>query len=234
MTSTLLESVNTEEMNLDDWLDGVQRTERSVTLYGRADLLAEIDELEAKKRQLNAIDEDDEALDGGGAAFAIQEKIDALMIAIDASKMVFHVSFLEDTELDAIRAAVKEDLKDEADAAAALARKEALEKCRRLEIKQANDINTIARQMASAAIDNVFEREVTIRTIAAAARAKLPKKPEPVAISVEQVRKLYSKVGDSQIALISQAYSRATIEAPQVTVPKSSKPSSNDDGLTSS
>lgn len=221
----MTETPGTDDFNLDNWLDGIQRTERSVTLYARSDLLADIDELEAQQRQSAEIPEEDRSMsDSGGAK--IQQKIDALYLALDASKLVFRVSFLDDTEQNAIQESVKAELKDEADKAAAAARKEAREKCRRMEITQANDINNIARSMASAAADKVIEREVSIRTIAAAVVS--PK------LSAEQVRKLYTRVGDAQIALLSMAYSRASNEAPQVTVPKSSKPSPSDDGLTSS
>lgn len=217
--------MTTEEFNLDNWLNGIQRTERSVTLYGRPDLLADIDELEAKKRQTVDIPEEDRAA-GESTGGVLQEKIDALYIALDASKLVFRVSFLDDEEQNTIQAQVKEDLKAEADKAAAAARKEARDKCKRLEITTANDINLMARTMANAAADQVIEREVSIRTIAAAVVS--PK------LTVDQVRKLYTKVGDSQIKLLSMAYSRASQEAPQVTVPKSSKPSQTDGTGTSS
>lgn len=214
-----------DHFNLDDWLDGIQRTERSVTLYGRPDLLADIDELEAQQRQAAAIPEEDRAA-GESTGGKLQEKIDALYIALDASKLVFRVSFLDDEEQNAIESQVKEDLKADADKAAAAARKEAREKCKRLDITTANDINLMARTMANAAADAVIQREVNIRTIAAAVVS--PR------LTVDQVRKLYTKVGDSQIALLSKAYSRASNEAPQVTVPKSLQPSQIDDGPMSS
>lgn len=217
--------MTTEEFNLDNWLDGIQRTERSVTLYGRPDLLADIDELEAQQRQAAEIPEEDRAA-GESTGGKLQEKIDALYVAVDASKLVFRVSFLDDEEQNAIESQVKTDLKAEADKAAADARKEAKEKCKRLEITTANDINTVARTMSLAAADKVIEREVSIRTIAAAVVS--PK------LSVEQVRKLYTKVGDAQIKLLSMAYTRASNEAPQVTVPKSLKPSPTDETGTSS
>lgn len=218
-------STPNEAFDLDDWLDGIQRTERSVTLYGRPDLLADIDELEAQQRTASNIPDEDRAA-GESTGGKLQEQIDDLYIALDASKLVFRVSFLDDEEQNAIVEGVKADLKDAADKAAAAARKEARERCKRMEITQPNDINTIARQMANAAADKVIEREVSIRTIAAAVVS--PR------LSVEQVRKLYTKVGDAQIALLSQAYSRASNEAPKVTVPKSLKPSPTDDGPTSS
>jgi hypothetical protein len=221
----MTETPGTDDFNLDDWLDGIQRTQRSVTLYARPDLLADIDELEAQQRQAAEIPEEDRAA-GESTGGKLQEKIDALYVALDASKLVFRVSFLDDQEQDAIAEAVKAELKDEADKAAADARKEAKEKCKRLEITTPGDINTLARTMANAAADAVISREVNIRTIAAA--VVTPK------LSVDQVRKLYTKVGDAQIKLLSMAYTRASIEAPQVTVPKSSTPSPTDDGHTSS
>ncbi|MET4095111.1 hypothetical protein [Arthrobacter sp. UYCu712] len=221
----MTETPGTDDFNLDNWLDGIQRTERSVTLYARPDLLADIDELEAQLRTAAEVHEEDRSLsDDGGAK--IQQRLDALYIDLDASKRIFRVSFLDDEEQQAIEVAVKAELKDEADKAAAEARKEAKEKCKRLEITQPNDINSLARTMANTAAEKIFEREVSIRTIAAAVVS--PK------LTVGQVRKLCTKVGDAQIRLLSMAYTRASNEAPQVTVPKSSKPSPTDDGHTSS
>lgn len=221
----MTETPGTDDFNLDNWLDGIQRTERSVTLYGRPDLLADIDELEAQLRTAAEVPDEDRSM-GESSGGKLQEKIDALYVALDASKRVFRVSFLDDEEQNAIQEEVKKDLKAEADKAAAAARQEAKEKCRRMEITTANDVNTIARTMANAAADKVIEREVSIRTIAAAVVS--PK------LTVEQVRKLYTKVGDAQISLLSMAYTRASNEAPQVTVPKSSTPSPTGDGGTSS
>ena len=221
----MTETPGTDGFDLDNWLDGIQRTERSVTLYARPDLLADIDELEAQKRQSADIPDEDRSA-GESTGGKLQEKIDALYVALDASKLIFRVSFLDDQEQDAIATAVKAELKGEADKAAAEARQEGREKCKRLEITNANDINTLARTMANAAADAVIAREVNVRTIAAAVVS--PK------LSVDQVRKLYTRVGDAQIALISAAYSRASNEAPQVTVPKSLTPSPTDDGRTSS
>lgn len=221
----MTETPGTDGFDLDNWLDGIQRTERSVTLYARPDLLADIDELEAQKRQAADIPDEDRSM-GESTGGKLQEKIDALYVALDASKLIFRVSFLDDQEQDAIATTVKAELKSEADRAAAEARQEGRDKCKRLEITNANDINTLARTMANAAADAVIAREVNVRTIAAAVVS--PK------LTVDQVRKLYTRVGDAQIALISAAYSRASNEAPQVTVPKSLKPSSTDDGLTSS
>lgn len=215
-----------EIIDLDDWLDGAHRAERSVTLYARADILADIDQLEAKLRQVTEVPEEDRSYADADAGAEIRAEIDALYVSLDSSKLVFRVTSLEDTEQEAIAEQVKKDLKDEADQAAKKARDEAREKCRRLEITNANEINAFIRPAANAAADAVIERERSIRTIAAAVVS--PK------LSIEQVRKLYTKIGDAQVALLSQAYTRASLEAPQVTVPKSSKPSQAGNGTTSS
>jgi hypothetical protein len=199
--------------DVDAWLDGAHRTARSVKLYSRADLLADIDVLEAKLRSVKDVPDEDRSYADGDAAAEIQKQIDNLYIQMDASALEFRVTSLEDTKYQEIVDQVKKDLKDEIDAAASKARTEAREKCRRLEITAVNDINSFIRPAANAAAEAVIEREVSIRTIAAAVI-------QPV-LSVEQVRKLYSILGDSQVALLSQAYTRAAIEAPQVTVPKS-------------
>ena len=209
----MTETSTPEAFDVDAWLDGAHRTARSVKLYSRADLLADIDVLEAKLRSVKDVPDEDRSYADGDAAAEIQKQIDNLYIQMDASALEFRVTSLEDTKYQEIVDQVKKDLKDEIDAAASKARTEAREKCRRLEITAVNDINSFIRPAANAAAEAVIEREVSIRTIAAAVI-------QPV-LSVEQVRKLYSILGDSQVALLSQAYTRAAIEAPQVTVPKS-------------
>lgn len=216
----------TETINLDDWLDGANRTERSVTLYGRNDLLADIDELEAKLRQIEDIAPEDRNYGEGDPRRELQEQVDNLYIELDKSKMVFRVSFLDDDELEVIREKVKQDLKQELDKIASAARAEAREKCRHSEIKAVNDINVVVRSMASAATEAAVTKEADLRTMAQAIVS-----PQ---VTLEQVRKLYKKVGEAQIALLKQAYSRAAVEAPKVAVPKSSKPSPNNDGAMSS
>lgn len=214
-----------ETFDLDAWLDGAKRTERSVTVYGRGDLLAVIDKLETEQRTLKSIPEADRSMsDGDGSG--LQSQIDALYVQMDASKIEMRVSFLDDEEQAEIRKAVKKDFKDEADAAAKEAALEARAECKRSEITAPNDVNNVLRRMTSAASSKVIEREVSIRTLAACVVS-------PV-MSVDQVRKLYKVIGDSQLAVITAAYTRASVEAPEVQVPKSLRPSHSDDGAMSS
>lgn len=215
-----------ESLNLDDWLDGAKRTERSVTLYARNDLLADIDELEAKLRQVAEVPFEDRSMGESAPGKDLQDKIDELYVELGESKMVFRVSFLDDDELEAITEEVKKDLKNEIDKAASAARAEAREKCKRLEISAVNDINTMVRTMANTAADEVIRKEADLRTITQAVVS--PK------LTLTQARKLAKTVGEAQMGLLKQAYSRAAVEAPQVAVPKSSKPSQTDDGDTSS
>lgn len=215
-----------ESINLDDWLDGAKRTERSVTLYARNDLLADIDELEAKLRQVQEVPFEDRSMGESAPGKDLQDKIDELYIELDQSKMVFRVSFLDDEELEAVNEEVKKDLKNEIDKAASAARAEAREKCKRSEVTAVNDINTIVRTMANTAAEEVIRKEADLRTITQAVVS-----PQ---LTLTQARKLAKTVGEAQMNLLKQAYSRAAVEAPQVAVPKSSKPSPTDDGAMSS
>lgn len=215
----------TDDFDLDAWLDGAKRTERAVTVYARADLLADIDRLEAEKAVEEAVNGAERSIaDDGGAR--IQAKIDALLFDLDKSKLELRVTFLDDEEQNAIRDAVKKDLKETADEAAKKAAQEARDSCRRAEITAVNDVNQIVRRMTTEAANKVIEREVSIRTLAACIVS--PR------MSVDQVRKLYTKIGDSQLAVITAAYTRASVEAPEVQVPKSLAPSHSDDGAMSS
>ncbi|KQR01488.1 hypothetical protein ASF74_07950 [Arthrobacter sp. Leaf145] len=216
----------TDSINLDDWLDGAKRTERSVTLYARNDLLADIDELEAKLRQVQEVPFEDRSMGEPAPGKDLQDKIDDLYVELDQSKMVFRVSFLDDEELEAVTEKVKKDIKEDIDKAASAARAEAREKCKRLEITAVNDINTMIRTMANTAADEVIRKEADLRTITQAVVS-----PQ---LTLDRARKLAKTVGEAQMNLLKQAYSRAASEAPQVAVPKSSKPSPNDDGAMSS
>lgn len=213
------------DFDLDAWLDGAKRTERAVTVYGRGDLLAVIDKLEAEQRTLASIPESDRAM-GEGDGSHLQGEIDALYAQMDKSKVEMRVTFLDDEEQAEIRDAVKADLKDEANAAARKAAVEARESCARAEIKVPAEVNQVIRRMTTEAASKVIEREVSIRTLAACL-------VHPV-MSPDQVRKLYKVIGDSQLAVITAAYTRASVEAPEVQVPKSLQPSRTDDGAMSS
>lgn len=215
----------TDEFDLDAWLDGAKRTERSVTVYGRGDLLSPIDDLLAEQRTLASIPEADRSMgddDGSG----LQDQIDALYEQLDKSKIEMRVTFLDDEEQAEIRKAVKRELKGEADAAAKEAALEARESCARSEIKIPAEINQVLRRMTAAASSDVLEREISLRTLKACL-------VYPV-MSLEQVRKLYKVIGDSQLSVITAAYTRASVEAPEVQIPKSSAPSHSDETDTSS
>ncbi|GAA5229268.1 hypothetical protein [Arthrobacter cryoconiti] len=214
-----------ETFDLDAWLDGSKRTERAVTVYGRGDLLAVIDKLEAEQRLLPAAPVDDDAYaDGDGSD--LQSQIDALHVQMGASKIEMRVTFLDDEEQGAIRKAVKKDLAKEIDEAAKGAVQEARDGCRRSEVIIPSEINQVIRRMTVDATSKVVEREVSIRTLSACL-------VDPV-MSPDQVRRLYKVIGDSQLAVITAAYTRASVEAPQVQVPKSLKPSPSDGGAMSS
>lgn len=216
----------TTAFDLDAWLDSATRTERAVTVYGRNDLLADIDILEDKLRTQKQIPDEDRALGGDDSVAEIERQIDALYVQLGKSRLDLRVTTLAGTEEDEIRDQVKKDLKAEMDAAAKKARADAREECERAGVVAANDINSVLRNAAFAASSAVVDREVNLRIL-----AKVIISPR---MSLDNVRTMYTAIGDSQVALISAAYTRASNEAPKVVVPKSLKPSPSDDGAMSS
>lgn len=209
-----------EPFDLDAWLDGAKRTERSVTVYGRADLLADIDDLELERGTVAAIPEADRAM-GDSSGSHLQSQIDALIIQMDKSKMVLRVRSLIDDETEAIRTETQKDIKDILDAAASDARADAVLQCKRAGVTATNDINSLVRTAAITASTTVLQRESDVRILASA----IVSPP----MSVAQVKKLVERIGEKQVNLIKAAYSRATNEAPKVALPKSLTPSQSDE-----
>lgn len=218
-----------EIFDLDAWLEGATRAERSVTLYAKNHLLAPIDELE--KRWKTALRE--ESNDSGQRAMGdtlesrqLEAELEKLYVELDKSKLVLHIQALTAEEVQEVRDKVAEDLQDQADDAAKRAREGARIQIKRMDVKDPADINLFVRGAAKLAADQVIEKEASIRLI-----AKAIVRP---AMNPDQVRVLAAKVGEAQIGLINQAYSRAQNEAPVVTVPKSSTPSATPETGTSS
>lgn len=79
---------------LDEWIDGAQRTHRSVTLYARADLIADLDRLD---REIQIAREADEATDDLDAAW------EDVARRFHESALTITVRGLTDAEFRAIR-----------------------------------------------------------------------------------------------------------------------------------
>lgn len=213
---------DTEELDLDDWLTGGQRKAHPVTLYSRADLLADIEELEAERRLQERIIAPEDLPLGGSATTDLDERIDALYSQLHASKKEFRVSSLTQPEVEAIRAQVRKDLKEAIDLAAAEAREEAKNTVRRMGVTAPAEVNNVLRAQALDAANKVIEHETTARVLAAC--TVMRRGAEWVALTPEQVKRIEKTIGSSQIDNWNRAFSRASNEAPVVTVPKSRKP----------
>lgn len=222
----MTELTNEPDFNLTEWLDAAKRPERAVIVYGRADLLGDIDELEAQLRTLASIPAGDLPM-GGSEASEIERQIEALYELMSKSKMVIRVRALIDAESEKIRNDTQAEIKDLMDKAAAAARKDAVMNCKRANPDMpANDINAFVRTAAITASTQVLQREADIRVLAAAIVS--PR------MSADTVKQLIEAIGETQVNNIKAAYSRATNEAPKVVLPKSLKPSPADDGAMSS
>lgn len=209
------------EPDFDDWLAGGERKAHFVTLYARADLYADIEELERKRVVADTVAEEDRGIADAphNPNAELDDRINALWGQLDASKREFRVSSRTKDEVKEIRAAVVDELKTEADEASAKARQNAKENAKRLGITAANDINALVRNQAAQAYAEVIDAEVDIRVLAES--ISIRKGDDWLPLSVAQVRALQKKLGGSQMNAINQAYARAAGEAPVVTAPKS-------------
>lgn len=210
----------TVEIDFDSWLAGGERKAHFVTLYARADLIADIEELEKKRVVEATVSEDDASLGGEVSPnAALDEQIAALYLQLDASKKEFRVSSRTAPEIEAISEQVQIDFKDAADAAAARARTAGKEMAKRLGVTAAVDVNNFVRGKALEASNKVIEREVSIQAIAASTTVRVGDGWQQ--LTADQVRRLYEVIGESQVDALNRAFSRAAHEAPVVTVPKS-------------
>lgn len=226
------ENLNTEsEMDFDNWLATGERTAHHVPVYGRLDLLAEIEALEAqlpepKTRPAMGEQVDPDATLGGddptpeeALTNELNAQISELWFRIDASKRIFRVSGLTSEETSAIREEVLNDLSDELDKASKWAQAEARKTCKRMDLTAPADVNLIIRQAIKEATDKIVQQEVAIRAIAAAAKFKAG--DDYQSLTPDNVRSLKEKLGEVQLDRLADASLRARTQAPEVTIPKS-------------
>lgn len=217
----MTETVNVHkepDIDFDEWLAGGARKAHYVTLYSRADLIADIEELEKSRVVEAMVREDDAALGGEPSPNAeLNERIHSLYRQLDASKREFRVTGLSETELDTIRTGVRKDLKDQIDSIAAEAREEAKATVRRMGNLSAVETNNVLRAKAVEAANKFIETETSIRALSQCTTTKFNQEWLPV--TETQFRRLLEVIG-AQVELLNKAFSRAANEAPVVTVPK--------------
>lgn len=103
-----------DTFKLDDWIRGIQPTIRSVKLYGRADLLADIDELDRQiKARRAAGPEGEDSLDEESTS-ALQDRLEQLYAQFAASAITFRVQGRSDQwRDDALKRLKKDGIDDE-------------------------------------------------------------------------------------------------------------------------
>lgn len=212
------------ELDLDAWLLGGSRNTQIVKLYARNDLHAEILQLEAQlvpEKRSDEPDLDASLSDVDEAKMhndELRTKIDTLWVQLSESVKEFRVAGRTGEETMAIEAQIREDLKAEIDAAAGAGRAKGKTRAGQLGIVDPAEINRFVRSAALEAMDVVVQSELGVRTIAASTTVKVGGAWLPV--SADQVRALYSALGEPQVEMLARAASRTANEAPEVTLPK--------------
>lgn len=82
------------EFDFDSWLDGAKLPERSRTVYGRADLVAELEELEEQLQAANQATLSDDRLASAGTPQAIAARIARVQEEMKASAVTFRFQAL--------------------------------------------------------------------------------------------------------------------------------------------
>lgn len=210
----------TSELDFDAWLAGGERTTHHVTLFGRLDLLADIEELEKKRITYTPPAEGDEALGGETDPNAeINAQITALEEQLYASKREFRVSAITGDEQDKMKEEIRKDLATEIEEAAGKGRAGARTTAKLMGISSANDINELVRVGANEETSRVIRAELRARQIAFASKTRF--NGEWRSMSVDQAKALHANLGDAQIDMLAEAAASASNEVPKVTVPKS-------------
>lgn len=205
------------QLDLDTWLATGERTTHNVPLFARMDLYAEIESLQSQiPVELREAPAKDESLGGETDPFEdLRLQIRVLEDRIYASKMVFRVTALTQEEIKDTRREVEETFKGDIEKVAAKGREEGKRTAKNLGVTVPNDINQMMRIGATKAIEEFVERELGLALIAKATQTV--RDGQPIQLTVDQVRKLYAKLGETQVGLLSRAAKRANTELPKVT-----------------
>ena len=97
-----------DAFSLDDWISGARLPEQSATVYGRADLVAEIHELEQRLSDARANDGNDDRL-AGPSPSTIAAKIQQAREQMQKSALTFRFRALLDAEIKDAQKAHKGD-----------------------------------------------------------------------------------------------------------------------------
>jgi len=96
-----------DDFDLNAWIDGAKLPEKSATVYGRADLVAEYEALDQQLRAEKARGDVDDARLSGDPKVAIAQRMDEVRSALQASALTFRFRALLDAEAKPIREAHK-------------------------------------------------------------------------------------------------------------------------------
>lgn len=95
-----------DDFDLDDWISGARLPEKSVTVYGRADLVAEFYELERQLQSVGSASGEDDRLTGDPRQ-ALARLMEDARRQMESSALTFRFRALLDAEVEDARKAHK-------------------------------------------------------------------------------------------------------------------------------
>lgn len=106
-------AVTPEDFDFDAWLSDAKRPERSVTVYKRADLLADLDALERRIEEAKSVPEEDQSL--VDSTDTLEREYEALAQQFHDSGITIRVKGLTQDEIDVISKKAKEEKRTESE-----------------------------------------------------------------------------------------------------------------------
>lgn len=97
---------DSDDFSLDDWISGARLPEKSVTVYGRADLVAEFYELERQLQGAGKPAVEDDRLTGDPSK-VLAQRMEELRTQMQGSALTFRFRAILDSEVEAAKKAHK-------------------------------------------------------------------------------------------------------------------------------
>ena len=107
MTGDAFTKNSSDDFDLDDWISGARLPEKSATVYGRADLVAEYEALDAELKAEKAKGDATDSRLTGDPKVAIAQRMEQVRSELQGSALTFRFRALLDTEAKPIRDAHK-------------------------------------------------------------------------------------------------------------------------------
>lgn len=203
----------TVAVDLDQWLAGVTRPARTVVLYGRGDLQAELTRLDAQIKLMRDEPQPERAMGETSPLDDLKAQRSAIFKQITSSRMEFRVEGSLDNEVEEITASTRKVVADEIKAAQDEARTITTQSCKDLGFT-AKETGEAMRRAVAAAGDTVLNLAALFEILGGRV-STMTATGEWVPVGASRLKVLRDALGDPQFSLLRTAWIDATNKTPE-------------------